>query len=134
MPKYDFAGQAAVITGGAKGIGLAIAQRLIADGASVSLWDLDSERLVKAAESLAGKVHTHDAVAPPAKRSHDGHQGPVAADGGAVVPRVPVPISPEYSRLMALMVRLARLGTTRVSMLSMTALRVVPQRQWRMRT
>jgi 3-oxoacyl-[acyl-carrier protein] reductase len=58
MPKYDFAGQAAVITGGAKGIGLAIAQRLIADGASVSLWDLDSERLVKAAESLTGTVHT----------------------------------------------------------------------------
>lgn len=58
MPKYDFAGQAAVITGGAKGIGLAIAQRLIADGASVSLWDLDSERLVEAAESLTGKVHT----------------------------------------------------------------------------
>lgn len=58
MPKYDFAGQAAVITGGAKGIGLAIAQRLITDGASVSLWDLDSERLVKAAESLTGKVHT----------------------------------------------------------------------------
>lgn len=58
MPKYDFAGQAAVITGGAKGIGLAIAQRLIADGASISLWDLDSERLVKAAESLTGKVHT----------------------------------------------------------------------------
>ena len=58
MPKYDFAGQAAVITGGAKGIGLAIAQRLIADGASVSLWDLDSERLVEAAESLTGRVHT----------------------------------------------------------------------------
>ncbi|MEK9595502.1 MAG: SDR family NAD(P)-dependent oxidoreductase [Rhodospirillaceae bacterium] len=58
MPKYDFAGQAAVITGGAKGIGLAIAQRLIADGASVSLWDMDSERLVAAAESLTGKVHT----------------------------------------------------------------------------
>jgi len=58
MPKYDFDGQAAVITGGAKGIGLAIAQRLITDGASVSLWDLDSERLVKAAESLTGKVHT----------------------------------------------------------------------------
>lgn len=58
MPKYDFAGQAAVITGGAKGIGLAIAQRLIAEGASVSLWDLDSERLVEAAESLADKVHT----------------------------------------------------------------------------
>lgn len=58
MPKYDFAGQAAVITGGAKGIGLAIAQRLIADGASVSLWDMDSERLVEAAESLTGKVHT----------------------------------------------------------------------------
>ena len=58
MPKYDFAGQAAVITGGAKGIGLAIAERLIADGASVSLWDLDSERLVEAAESLTGKVHT----------------------------------------------------------------------------
>lgn len=58
MPKYDFGNQAAVITGGAKGIGFAIAQRLAADGAVTSLWDMDGERLCEAEKLLGGKVHT----------------------------------------------------------------------------
>jgi len=33
------AGQVAIVTGGAGGIGLAIAQRFAAEGASVNVWD-----------------------------------------------------------------------------------------------
>jgi 3-oxoacyl-[acyl-carrier protein] reductase len=44
-----FEGQVAVITGGASGIGLAIGQRLAAEGAKVVLFDLDAVRLAEAA-------------------------------------------------------------------------------------
>jgi NAD(P)-dependent dehydrogenase (short-subunit alcohol dehydrogenase family) len=36
-----FAGQGAVVTGGVRGIGLGIAQRLAAEGCTVALWDRD---------------------------------------------------------------------------------------------
>jgi 2-dehydro-3-deoxy-L-rhamnonate dehydrogenase (NAD+) len=40
MPNsYDLAGKTALITGGAKGIGRAIVERLLASGASVCVWD-----------------------------------------------------------------------------------------------
>ncbi|MCR9175843.1 MAG: SDR family oxidoreductase [Alphaproteobacteria bacterium] len=59
MITYDFSGRSAVITGGARGIGLAIAQRLSASGASVSLWDADKAELDKvAAEFPADRIHT----------------------------------------------------------------------------
>jgi 2-dehydro-3-deoxy-L-rhamnonate dehydrogenase (NAD+) len=45
MNQLDFSGRAAVITGGAAGIGLAIAQRLVESGGRVSLWDRDAEAL-----------------------------------------------------------------------------------------
>lgn len=35
-----FQGQAAVITGGARGIGRAVAQRLLSEGARVAIWDM----------------------------------------------------------------------------------------------
>jgi len=40
MNSYDLAGKRAIVTGGAGGIGQAIAARLIASGALVSLWDI----------------------------------------------------------------------------------------------
>lgn len=43
----------AVVTGGAQGIGLAIAQRLIAEGARVALWDVDPQALADAQRQLA---------------------------------------------------------------------------------
>jgi len=42
----------AVITGGARGIGFACAERLLRAGASVSLWDVDGAKLPQAAEQL----------------------------------------------------------------------------------
>jgi len=39
--KATIAGQGAIVTGGARGIGLGIARRLAADGAKVALWDID---------------------------------------------------------------------------------------------
>jgi NAD(P)-dependent dehydrogenase (short-subunit alcohol dehydrogenase family) len=52
--QYDFSGRHAVITGGAAGIGLAIAQRLAEGGAKVSLWDRDQGSLEKARASFEG--------------------------------------------------------------------------------
>ena len=47
-----------MITGGAAGIGLAIAQRLIASGGRVSLWDRDAASLEKARQALDGAADT----------------------------------------------------------------------------
>ena len=40
-----FKGRVAIVTGGASGIGLAIATKLIGQGARVAIWDLNEERL-----------------------------------------------------------------------------------------
>ena len=45
MVGYDFEGRTAVVTGGAKGIGLGIAQRLAGAGAAVAVWDLNTDPL-----------------------------------------------------------------------------------------
>ncbi len=51
----------ALITGGASGIGLAIARKLLAQGSTVALVDLGAERLQAAARQLAGDVLTFEA-------------------------------------------------------------------------
>mgnify|MGYP006269184315 CR=1 FL=1 len=53
MNKIDLAGRKAVITGGARGIGLAAAERMLASGAEVSLWDMDPAALDAAAKRLS---------------------------------------------------------------------------------
>jgi NAD(P)-dependent dehydrogenase (short-subunit alcohol dehydrogenase family) len=60
MNRIDLAGRKAVITGGARGIGLAAAERMLQSGAEVSLWDMDAAALDAAAKRLAGigKVNT----------------------------------------------------------------------------
>ena len=52
MNQLDFKGRVAIVTGGAMGIGLAIAQRLVASGGRVSLWDRDAAALEKAKSAL----------------------------------------------------------------------------------
>lgn len=60
MNNLDLTDQTAVITGGARGIGFAIAQRLLQSGAAVSLWDVDDNALQSAQAKLSslGAVHT----------------------------------------------------------------------------
>jgi NAD(P)-dependent dehydrogenase (short-subunit alcohol dehydrogenase family) len=58
MNTLDLNGRGAVVTGGAAGIGFAIAKRLAASGARVSLWDRDEKALAEAAKSLGAGTHT----------------------------------------------------------------------------
>ena len=58
MNQLDFSNRAAVITGGAVGIGFAVAQRLVAGGAKVSLWDRDAAALAKAKARLPAGTDT----------------------------------------------------------------------------
>jgi 3-oxoacyl-[acyl-carrier protein] reductase len=62
MNHIDLAGQAAVVTGAARGIGLAIAERLLASGARVSLWDQDAAALEAASKSLSSRGEVHAAA------------------------------------------------------------------------
>ena len=62
MNRIDLDGRHAVITGGAQGIGLSIAARFLKSGASVSLWDRDTQLLKTAAAQLRedGSVSTNE--------------------------------------------------------------------------
>jgi 3-oxoacyl-[acyl-carrier protein] reductase len=52
MNQIDLHHRHAVVTGGAQGIGFSIARRLLASGASVSMWDRDRKLLSLAVEQL----------------------------------------------------------------------------------
>jgi 3-oxoacyl-[acyl-carrier protein] reductase len=56
MNSLDLEGQVAVITGGAQGIGYAVAKRLNASGATVSLWDMDGELAARSAAALGDRA------------------------------------------------------------------------------
>ncbi|WP_230533315.1 SDR family NAD(P)-dependent oxidoreductase [Microvirga roseola] len=47
-----FDGRRAVVTGGASGIGFGVAQRLVAGGAQVAVWDLSADALTAACERI----------------------------------------------------------------------------------
>lgn len=57
MNTYDFSGQVAVVTGGANGIGAAVAGRLAASGAKVAIWDLDVSAPDVRVAGLAQEAH-----------------------------------------------------------------------------
>jgi 2-dehydro-3-deoxy-L-rhamnonate dehydrogenase (NAD+) len=58
MNDIDLRGRVAVITGGAQGIGLATAERFIASGAKVVLWDIDAALLTQAKAQLGNAAST----------------------------------------------------------------------------
>ena len=62
MNQIDLKNRKAVITGGAQGIGLAIAERLLDSGASVSLWDREEYLLKETSDSLSSKGTVHPVV------------------------------------------------------------------------
>ena len=61
MNAIDLKNRTAIVTGGARGIGLAIARRMLASGATVVLWDVDASALDQAGAALQreadGRVH-----------------------------------------------------------------------------
>lgn len=52
MNRIDLQGRRAVVTGGAQGIGLAIARRFVASGAEVVIWDRQQDQAGQAAAAL----------------------------------------------------------------------------------
>lgn len=56
MNQLDLAGRHAVITGGATGLGYAIAQRMLASGGRVTLWDRDEAAAAKACAELGAQA------------------------------------------------------------------------------
>ncbi|RUY21846.1 SDR family NAD(P)-dependent oxidoreductase, partial [Mesorhizobium sp. M7A.F.Ca.CA.004.12.1.1] len=58
MNRIDLDGQHAVVTGGAQGLGFAMARRFVASGATVTLWDLDEARLETAKKELGSAATT----------------------------------------------------------------------------
>ena len=58
MNQLDLKGRHAVITGGAVGLGYAIAERMLASGGSVTLWDMNPDALAKAKSALGDKAAT----------------------------------------------------------------------------
>ena len=53
MNRIDLAGRTAIVTGAARGIGRAIAERLVRSGAAVEMWDANGDALATAAAELA---------------------------------------------------------------------------------
>src|SRR3546814_20528106 len=79
MNQIDLIGKIAVVTGGAQGIGFAVARRLIASGASVSLWDMNEDLLKAAVRALGERassvvvdISDHAAVAAEAEHVESG--------------------------------------------------------------
>lgn len=55
MNRYDYSGRTAVVTGGAQGIGQAVARRLVESGARIAIWDRDRGALAIGLQELAAE-------------------------------------------------------------------------------
>jgi 3-oxoacyl-[acyl-carrier protein] reductase len=103
-------GRSAVVTGGARGIGLAIAATLARRGSKVRLWDQDEQALVSAVETLRplgdAESSVVDVTSEASLRSAAESAGPIdilVNNAGITGPNLPVvdyPLS-EWERVLA---------------------------------
>lgn len=63
MNRIDLKGRSAIVTGAARGLGLAISQKLLESGAKVSMWDLDKGMLDEVVKNLNADDRVHAAAA-----------------------------------------------------------------------
>ena len=97
MNRLDLEGRVAAVTGGARGIGLAIAERATASGARVAIWDTDLAEAQAVAGRLGGfaarvDVPDHAAIAA-ALAATEAALGPLdilVANAGITGPNAPV--------------------------------------------
>lgn len=91
MNQYDLKGRVAVITGGAQGIGFAVARRMAASGASIAIWDRDEDLARQAAAELGPDARAYGvnvtdgpalAVAAEAVRTAQGPIGVLVTSAG----------------------------------------------------
>ncbi len=62
MHQFDLKNRTAVITGGAQGFGFDIAKRFLESGASVIIWDIDENELLKASKKLNNSNLTFNVI------------------------------------------------------------------------
>lgn len=78
MNKIDLQGRAAVVTGGAQGVGLAITRRLAESGAKVTVWDVNTDGLRDILKSECVDAHSVDVSDEDAVRRAAEEVGPVS--------------------------------------------------------
>jgi 3-oxoacyl-[acyl-carrier protein] reductase len=109
-----FAGRSAIVTGGASGLGLQVAARIVAEGGKVALWDINPEALAEAKKSsgahatFAVDVSDYQAVAKAASESNAalGRIDILVASAGITGATVPVSEFPVDSWLRVMDVNL----------------------------
>ena len=124
-----FAGRVAIVTGASRGIGFAVAQRLVAEGAQVCLTARKPEGLADAVERLGGTAH---AIAVAGQGDDSEHQADAVASAVREFGRLDVlvnntGINPAYGPLTELDEAVAR-KIMDVNVLA--ALVVDPARRW----
>jgi 3-oxoacyl-[acyl-carrier protein] reductase len=97
-----FKGRAAIITGGASGVGFETAKRIVSEGGSAALWDRDPQALARARAALGGAavfevdVTSFDQVQRVAQQSFEalGRIDILVAGAGITGPNVPLADDP----------------------------------------